>query len=78
MDVQSRFLLVAVLGVWTGFLGLMAVVATEAAFPKMLGAVALACGLVIAVAGLNRVVGDRPATIDQRAPQSTRNAGSDS
>ena len=59
--VQSRHLLVADFGVWTGFVGLIAIVAADETFPKTLGAVALICGLAIALVGLDRVVRDRPA-----------------
>jgi hypothetical protein len=54
-------LLVADFGVWTGFVGLIAIVAADETFPKTLGAAALICGLAIALVGLDRVVRDRPA-----------------
>lgn len=60
MKVQSRHLLVADFGVWTGFLGLIAIVAVDETFPKILGAVGLICGLAIAIVGLDKVVRDRP------------------
>jgi hypothetical protein len=59
MEVQSGFLLV-VFGAWTEFLGLLALVAVDVPFPKMLGAAALICGLVIALVGLTEVVRDTP------------------
>jgi len=59
MEVRSRFLLVAVFGVWTGFLGFMAVAATDEAVPQMLGVVAVVCGILVTFVGLGTVVRDR-------------------
>jgi hypothetical protein len=60
MEVRSRSLLLAVFGVWTGFLGMMAVVVSDVALARMLGAIALMCGLLIALTGLRRAVHHQP------------------
>lgn len=78
MEVQSRFLLVAIFGMWAGFLGLMAVVATDEEFPRTVGTVGLFAGLVIAYFGLSRVIHDRPEIVDRRPPYSAANERSDS
>lgn len=66
MDDQSRFLLVAAICAWAGFLGLMAFVATDEAFPRLLGAVALILGLAGAIVGLITVVRHRPWPLDHQ------------
>ena len=56
-DLQSRYLLLAVLGAWVGFLGLIAIAANQA---FLIGAVALILGLLILMVGLRGVFHDQP------------------
>ncbi len=56
---QARLLLVAVIGVWIGFLGMMAVIVVDGGSARAPGAVALAGGLAVAIAFLRSAVGAR-------------------